>query len=314
VKAAVARASALALAFVVAAPAGQAQERLAPAPALIQPAPAPALIQPAPAPALIQPAPAPALIQPAPAPAPPELAYNLWVDATLTAAALGWWLGSELARPQIAPATCRWCDPPAFDASVRDALRWPATDVATVLSYVTATLQPALMFGMDAFAARRVGPPRNAWVDALLIAEATTIAMSINQIVKLAVGRERPFVHDLPEDAKPRTANPSDNNLSFYSAHTGLTFAVAASAGTIATMRRYRLAPWIWTVGLAGAAVTGYLRIAADRHYATDVAVGAVMGSLVGAGVPYLFHRPRQMTVAPMPIAGGLTLAVSGVF
>ena len=33
-------------------------------------------------------------------------------------------------------ATCRWCDPPGFDSSVRDALRWHDTDTANIVSYV----------------------------------------------------------------------------------------------------------------------------------------------------------------------------------
>ena len=81
-------------------------------------------------------------------------------------------------------------------------------------------------------------------------------------------------------------------------------------------MRRYRLAPWIWAAGLAVAAVTAYLRIAADRHYASDVTVGAAIGSLTGFAVPYLFHNPkRRFVVAPAPLDhGGAALAVRGMF
>ena len=35
----------------------------------------------------------------------------------------------------------------------------------------------------------------------------------------------------------------------------------------------------------------GYLRIAADKHYLSDVTVGAVLGTLIGAGIPLLFHH-----------------------
>jgi membrane-associated phospholipid phosphatase len=244
----------------------------------------------------------------------PELRYTPWLDVTVTGVALAWWLGSELARGAIAPDTCRWCDPPGFDASVRDHLRWQNTSAADTASYVLAVAQPMLMFGLDVVAAdvdRRSG---TAWVDALLISEATSVAMAVNQVVKFVAGRERPFVHALPEADKPFTAHPSDNNLSFYSAHSSLTFALAASTGTIASMRRYRLASWIWTAGLAVATLTGYLRIAADRHYASDVATGAVVGSLVGVAVPYLFHGPRRMVVAPAATSGQLTLMAHGVF
>jgi len=244
----------------------------------------------------------------------PELRYSFGLDATVTGVALAWWLGSELARGELAPATCRWCDPPGFDASVRDHLRWQNTGAADTASYVLAVAQPMLMFGLDVVAAGADAKPGAAWVDALLISEATSVAMAVNQVVKFIAVRERPFVHALPEADKPFTAHPSDNNLSFYSAHTSLTFALAASTGTIASMRRYRLAPWIWTAGMAVAAVTGYLRIAADRHYASDVVTGAVVGSLVGGAVPYVFHGPRRVVVAPAAAMGGLTLMVHGVF
>jgi membrane-associated phospholipid phosphatase len=244
----------------------------------------------------------------------PELRYSFWLDVMVTGAALGWWLGSEAARDQLAPATCRWCDPPGFDASLRDHLRWQNTRGPDVASYALAIAQPMLVVGLDVLAARAAGKPGAAWVDALLMTEATAIAMAVNQTVKFVVGRERPFVHDLPEDVKPFTARPSDNNLSFFSGHTALTFALATSAGTIASMRGYRLAPWIWTVGIAVATATGYLRIAADVHYASDVLTGAVVGSLAGIAVPYFFHGPRRVVVAPAPAAGGLTLMVHGVF
>ena len=38
---------------------------------------------------------------------------------------------------------------------------------------------------------------------------------------------------------------------------------------------------WISALGLASA--TGYLRMAADKHYFSDVLTGAVVGSLVGS-------------------------------
>ncbi len=56
-------------------------------------------------------------------------------------------------------------------------------------------------------------------------------------------------------------------------------------------MRGYRLAPLVWASSLPWAAVTGYLRIAADKHYLTDVLTGALIGSAVGFLVPFVFHR-----------------------
>jgi membrane-associated phospholipid phosphatase len=261
---------------------------------------------------------------PSAAPAPPraaptELPYSLAVDATITGVAIAGWLGSEALKGELAPSTCRWCDPPGFDSSVRDALHWQETGRADVLSYVVPlAVEPAVVFGLNAYSARDQAPPRAGWVDALLVSEATAIAMAMNQAVKFVVGRERPFVHALPEAEKPNTSRPSDNNVSFYSGHASLAFAMATSGGTIASMRGYRLAPWVWGLGLSLAAATAYLRIAADRHYLSDVTVGAVVGGLTGLAVPYLFHNPhraRRVGLAPGPVEhGGAGLAVRGVF
>jgi membrane-associated phospholipid phosphatase len=253
-----------------------------------------------------------------PPPAAPELQYTLTTDATITGAAIAFWIGTEVFKSHLAPSTCRWCDPPGFDSSVRDALRWDDTEKANVISYVIPLgVEPLFVFGLDALAARDAKAPTGAaWVDALLISEATAIAMAMNQAVKFVVGRERPFVHALPEDEKQNTAHPSDNNVSFYSGHATFAFALATSAGTVASMRGYRLAPWIWASGLTLAAATAYLRIGADRHYFSDVTTGIVVGSLTGFAVPYFFHNPsRRVMVAPAPLdRGGAGLAVRGQF
>ena len=68
-------------------------------------------------------------------------------------------------------------------------------------------------------------------------------------------------------------------------------------------MRGYTLAPLVWATSLPVALVTGYLRIAADRHYFTDVLVGAVLGSAIGFVVPFVFHRPPVEALAP-PASG----------
>jgi membrane-associated phospholipid phosphatase len=55
-------------------------------------------------------------------------------------------------------------------------------------------------------------------------------------------------------------------------------------------MRGYRWAPLAWSVGGAIAATTGYLRIAADKHWLTDVVVGALVGAGIGFALPFVFH------------------------
>jgi membrane-associated phospholipid phosphatase len=55
------------------------------------------------------------------------------------------------------------------------------------------------------------------------------------------------------------------------------------------------------------AAATGYLRIAADRHYFTDVLAGAALGAGAGLTVPYLMHREVEV----VPTRDGVAIAGS---
>jgi membrane-associated phospholipid phosphatase len=58
--------------------------------------------------------------------------------------------------------------------------------------------------------------------------------------------------------------NEADALRSFPSRHTASAMAITAAAGTIASLRGYRLAPLVWIVGTTLGLTTTYLRIAAD--------------------------------------------------
>jgi len=236
---------------------------------------------------------------------PPELSYDWKVDGAVTVTALAFWGGTELFKGRLAPATCRWCQVDSLDSSVRDALVWSDTSAANLAGNIGAyAIMPLAGVGLTALAAAHDGRRSDIAGNTLIIAEAVALSGALNQIVKFAAGRERPFVHALPADEKSLTADPADNNVSFYSSHTSFAFAMATASGAVASMRRYRLAPVVWAVGLVSAAAVGYLRIAADRHYFTDVVTGAAAGSAVGLAVPTLFHRSRGL-LALSPAPGG---------
>lgn len=117
--------------------------------------------------------------------------------------------------------------------------------------------------------------------------EALVLGEAVGGIIKGTVGRQRPFV-------KPR--NPRDFSLfrgftsgdpyrSFPSGHTLAAFAVAAAV-TGETANWYPAAKW--TVGpvlYTGAALTGVSRMFDNRHWATDVIVGAGIGTFAGLKV-----------------------------
>lgn len=236
--------------------------------------------------------------------------YDLRIELPIVGVGLGAWIATEIAKPQLAPQPCRICERAAdgtdqlngFDAGVRSLLRAGQSDIPGRLSDVTAFgLTPALMIGLGAIANYYQGSPKQGLVDLLMVAESTVLAVDLNQLVKFAVGRERPFVHVLPEAEKTQGGNAADNNLSFYSGHTTMAFALATSAGTVASLRHYRLAPLIWALGMPLATLAGLLRISADRHYATDVLTGMAVGSAMGFLGPWL-HRKQGPRAAVYPV------------
>jgi len=248
-----------------------------------------------------------------PPPARPMMRVNLPVDLTVTGVGAVAWVTSEILKSRIAPATCRWCSPSGLDDSVAQTLRWENRKTAATISDVGLfAVAPLAAFGGSAAIVFTSGGKASEWgTDALVILESLVVAADLTQIVKFAAARERPLLHYGVADAEERENR--DNNLSFFSGHASSTFALAVSSGTVATLKGYRAAPWIWAGGLAIAATTGYLRIAADKHYFSDVLVGAVVGSASGFLVPWL-HRPRTeegprlsgMMASPLPGGGAL--------
>jgi len=246
-----------------------------------------------------------------------ELRWNPAIDGGIVLGGAALYIASEeLLKSDLAPATCRWCDDNGLDRGWREAMLWDDTSMASDLSNLTGYgLAPASALGLTAIAAGLDHRLMDWPMDAVIILESMILAADVNQLVKMSAGRERPFVHALPEDQKPLTEDPDDNNLSFYSGHTTFAFSLAVSAGTVASLRRYKLAPVVWVVGLTAATATGWLRMAADKHYFTDVAVGALTGAAFGFAVPWLHraHVPRSVPM-PVPVRGGMGVAWTGRF
>jgi membrane-associated phospholipid phosphatase len=102
--------------------------------------------------------------------------------------------------------------------------------------------------------------------------DAAIVNFGYTELIKLAVGRERPNGED---------------NKSFPSGHTSNSFALAAVAE-----RHYG-----WKVGVPAyllAGVVGASRLQQDKHYLSDVVAGATLGYIVGRSVVRVNGRPLQ--------------------
>lgn len=263
-----------------------------------------------------------------------SLRHDLWIDIPVTVAlAAGAFTWSSVSN-SVLPHECRWCDgQPGEVNAVDDFFRTafvrqdvtPAKTMSDVMGYGVA---PLAAVGFTALAAGADGRLDEAPLDTLLIAEATSTSLALTEMFKSVFQRERPYVHFTTDpDAHAVLTSQSDTLVSFPSGHTSTTFALAASAGTIATMRGYRLAPLVWIAGGLLGLTTGYLRMAADRHYFTDVVAGAALGTGVGIAVPLVFHRPvegeapasasnwlRHATISTSPVPGGRLVSLGWGF
>jgi membrane-associated phospholipid phosphatase len=224
----------------------------------------------------------------------------------VVAGGVGWILSEALLKDGLAEERCDWCGGNGFDDHVRDELRWSRPDAAHRLSDgVGFGLAPLSAFGLTALAAWHDGRAAEWPVDAFVVLEAAVLSADLSQLVKFQTARARPYMRD------GLALEPSaDSNLSFYSGHTSFAFSLAVASGTVASLRGYRAAPAIWAAGLAAAAATGWLRIAADKHYATDVLTGAAVGAAVGFVVPYFLHRTRRKKSDEQERRPGLELGV----
>lgn len=91
-----------------------------------------------------------------------------------------------------------------------------------------------------------------------------------NEALNVAVGRGRPS-----EDAGPWRFDPFDGHASFPSGHTAYAFAIAGAIDEATD------GPAPALVAYTTAGLTGLSRIYDDRHWLSDVAIGAVVGTWV---------------------------------
>lgn len=125
--------------------------------------------------------------------------------------------------------------------------------------------------------------------------KAATIATAAVLLTKTVVGRDRPFRS--PEDAYVFSPFRIKDNA-FPSGHTAIIFAVAASLA-IETQDSWSDAAFY---GLAS--LTGYARMHHDKHWASDVIVGAGLGIL---SARFVHRGGKGLVIAPGTI--GLHLA-----
>ncbi|MBA3818959.1 MAG: phosphatase PAP2 family protein [Deltaproteobacteria bacterium] len=212
-------------------------------------------------------------------------------------------LASEtVLKPTLSADTCRWCAPSSFDEGVRNRLVWDDTRRADVLSSIDAyVVAPIVGIGLLIASDYSAGFAR-VLDDTIPVVETVALTQLVIQTLKFAVGRQRPFVRFGTD-----VVVEPDHNLSFPSGHSALGFAITASAGMICHWRKYWTEPYVWGAGIALSLSTEYLRMAADKHYLSDVLVGGAIGLAGGLLIPRLMRGDIPI----VPIQNGVALVTT---
>jgi len=144
-----------------------------------------------------------------------------------------------------------------------------------------------------------------------LAASAILQCIIVDNFLKSMTGRQRPLV----ADGEDRWFGPSkffarfekgqaDSFASFPSGHAATAFSLA----TVVAMQ-YRHRGWVPVVAYSLAAGAGLSRMTMDKHWASDVAIGAVLGHLVARLVVRNHHRRRR--IVPMLACTGRGVSLS---
>jgi len=225
------------------------------------------------------------------------------------------------------PADARWEGGVLFDDDVRSALRLESADARRKvrawgdLPYYAAPILPLLVDPL--IAAWAVRGDRKAALNLELVSlEAFSYAGLLSYVSTRISARERPDSAECRRTSDDPQSCKSDTE-SFYSGHTTI---AAASAGIVCA--NHRAIP-LWgsraadigacALATTSAVASGLSRLAADRHYATDVIAGFGMGFGIGYAVPTLLHYSHSSTDVTVSLAPGgpctaACLKVSGSF
>lgn len=122
--------------------------------------------------------------------------------------------------------------------------------------------------------------------------EAVLVANGLTGFLKGTLGRARPFVSN---DSNPRDFRfgggfGESERQSFPSGHTSTAFAAAAAVTSEIRRLHPKALPYVATVMYGGATLVGLSRMYHNKHWASDVALGAAIGTFSGLKVVRYSH------------------------
>jgi membrane-associated phospholipid phosphatase len=238
---------------------------------------------------------------------PSPFTVSAGIDGPILGGAIVLWTTTGLVARELAPPGCFPCSRAGLNGLDRPVVRWRFDAAAQVSDGLVVGI-PAAAVLVGALIDFQGWGWRGAAEDLLLVAEAVALSGMVQQITALAVRRPRPYMYRTDTPAGDRSS--ADAGMSFFSGHTTAAFAAATAFATTYSIRRPRsaLRPLVWLLSLGVASSVPVLRVAAGRHFWSDVLVGAAVGSAFGVLVPHLHRRAgpaaRRLAIGPGPGAG----------
>lgn len=254
---------------------------------------------------------------------PPWLAPTA-MDYATASAGLGAFYG--LLRLNREVQRSPWTDPVLFDRGARNWLRVGSQDARNTLDSVSDLMLYTLMLAPN-LVDIPVGWSRYGSRAAemfVINVQAQGFAGMVTELTKLAIGRGRPYLHTCNGPDPDEECDAESRDESMISGHAAGAFTGAgllclhhvdgelfgnAAADTA-----------MCASGLVLASATSLLRVSVDKHYVSDVLLGAAIGFVMGYWVPKWLHyrQPKgdgntEITVAPMAGSSTLGLAIGGV-
>lgn len=170
--------------------------------------------------------------------------------------------------------------------------RSPAADVGSDLLVYPLLAAPMAVAGLELALGRESWG--GAFAEGMIYAEAQILSSGLDLWVRSLRVHPRPLVYDGSAPASERLSGEASG--SFYSGHANAAFLAATYFSYTWSLRHpgdesNRLV-WIGTM-TAAAGVAG-LRIAAGKHYLSDVLVGAATGTGFGLLFPWMHRRPKD--------------------
>jgi membrane-associated phospholipid phosphatase len=137
----------------------------------------------------------------------------------------------------------------------------------------------------------------------LLATQAYITGAALESVLKFLSGRTRPSYYDPGVEAEPRFLGPFSKTAkdasgkkvysSFPSGHTTVAFAAATVFAS-----EYKNKPIVPVIAYTAATLIGISRITENKHWTTDVVVGAAVGFLSGKNVVNNYHRYAKVKEA----------------